>query len=453
MRDVLLITVDSLRADHLGCYGYERETTPVIDELAAGGHRFENAFAHACATRASFPSILTSTTALMYGGYERISAERTLLAEALPEAYQTGGFHSNLYLSAEFGYGRGFDHFFDSKPDPSGMARVKGAVKDRLDDDGWLYRVLASAVDTAEKEAGVSFGSAYVRADDITDRAIAWADRQQEGPRFCWTHYMDVHHPYRPPERHQRALGLDPVDEREATRLRRRMVEDPETLSADERDTLIDLYDAEIRFADAEIGRLVEHVREQWGEDTVVIVTADHGEALGEHGEFGHSQTFFDEVLSVPLVVDPATDSPAVHDEMIGLLDVTPTVVDYADGEQAASFRGHSLRQLLDAGEWPREHVVGDWSAENTGGGERRYAYRDRRWKYIERDGTGRLYDLDGDPDERTDVADDHPNECKRIDGILDDHRRAVAATADDLETVAMDETTKQRLRDLGYAE
>lgn len=111
MRDVLLITVDSLRADHLSAAGYERETTPCVDRLAANGHRFTSAFAHACATRASFPSILTSSTALMYGGYESLSENRTLVTEALPAAYRAGGFHSNLYLSAEFGYSRGFDAF------------------------------------------------------------------------------------------------------------------------------------------------------------------------------------------------------------------------------------------------------------------------------------------------------------------------------------------------------
>ena len=456
MRDVLFITVDSLRADHLSCYGYGRETTPAIDALAAGGHRFENAFAHACATRASFPSILTSATALMYGGYERVSENQTLLPEALLDAYRTAGFHSNLYLSAEFGYDRGFDRFFDSKTDPSQLARLKQVVKSRLDEDGALYRLLSGAVDTAEKEAGLSFGSAYVRADEITDKALAWAEKQSEGPRFGWVHYMDVHHPYLPPERHQRALGFDPVDEREAVRLRRTMVEEPENLTPDERETLIDLYDAETRFADTEIGRLVDSVRRNWGEDTMIVLTADHGEALGEHGRFGHSQTFFDEVLHVPLVVDPGTgaNEPKTHDEIVGLLDLTPTIVDYAGGTQSEAFHGHSLRPLLDGtGEWPREHVVGDWSAENTGEGEHRYAYRDRRWKYVERDGTGALYDLRSDPDEEADVAADHPDECERIEAILDDHRRTIVATDDDLSTVAMDETTKQRLRDLGYAE
>ncbi|WP_256687149.1 sulfatase [Halococcus qingdaonensis] len=455
MRDVLLITVDSLRADHLGCDGYERETTPAIDALAANGHRFANAFAHACATRASFPSILTSSTALMYGGYESLSENRTLVTEALPAAYRAGGFHSNLYLSAEFGYSRGFDAFFDSKSDPSPAARVKGAVEERLDEDGWLYGVLSRAVDTAEKEAGINVGSAYVRADEITEKAIDWAENERDGPRFLWTHYMDVHHPYRPPERHQRALGIDPVPEREAIRLRRKMIEAPDEITDDERRTLIDLYDAEIRFTDTEIGRLIERVRGMWGDDTMVIVTADHGEAFGEHGGYSHTQTFHDEMLHVPLIVSCGGDSRVTtHDELVGLADLTPTIVDYAGGEQANSFVGHSLHPLLDGeGDWPREHVVGDWADGNRGGGERRFAYRDRRWKYIER-GDGRvLYDLAADPGEHENVADANPEVCERLHSVLDEHRGRIAASADDLRTVEMNESTKKRLRDLGYAE
>ncbi|EMA49526.1 sulfatase [Halococcus thailandensis] len=455
MRDVLLITVDSLRADHLSAAGYERETTPCVDRLAANGHRFTSAFAHACATRASFPSILTSSTALMYGGYERLSENRTLVTEALPAAYRAGGFHSNLYLSAEFGYSRGFDTFFDSKSDPSPAARLKGAVEERLDEDGWLYGVLSRAVDTAEKEAGINVGSAYVRADEITERAIDWAESECDGPRFLWTHYMDVHHPYRPPERHQRALGVDLVPEREAIRLRRKMIEAPDEITDDERETLIDLYDAEIRFTDTEIGRLIEHVRETWGDDTMVIVTADHGEAFGEHGGYSHTQTFHDEMLHVPLIVDVGGDGSATtHDELVGLADVTPTIVEYAGGEQAESFVGHSLRPLLDGeGDWPREHVVGDWADGNRGGGERRFAYRDRRWKYIERGDGNVLYDLTADPGEYENVADGHPEVCERLRGVLDDHRERIAASADELRTVEMDESTKKRLRDLGYAE
>ncbi|ELZ19137.1 sulfatase [Haloterrigena salina JCM 13891] len=140
----------------------------------------------------------------MYGGYERISEDRTLISEAFDDAgYRTAGFHSNLYLSADFGYDRGFDEFYDSKTDPSATARLRQFVKDQLDSDGILYQTLARAFETAEETAGINVGSAYVSADEITDRALEWAESvATDGPRFLWVHYMDVHHPYVPPERH-----------------------------------------------------------------------------------------------------------------------------------------------------------------------------------------------------------------------------------------------------------
>jgi arylsulfatase A-like enzyme len=159
MRDVLLITVDSLRADHLGMYGYDRQTSPRIDQLASGSLVFDRAFAHACATRPSFPTILTSTYPEMYGGYEMISNNRTLLSEAFNTGgYQTGGFHSNLYLSADFGYSKGYDEFFDSKTDPSLTAKARQLVKAKIDEGSRLRQLLKRAFDATEKHTGVEVG-------------------------------------------------------------------------------------------------------------------------------------------------------------------------------------------------------------------------------------------------------------------------------------------------------
>jgi len=366
-------------------------------------------------------------------------------------------------------------------------ARAKQAVKERLDENGRLYQFLAGAVDTAEREAGVNVGSAYVLADEITDRALQWA-RSQAGAdsRFLWVHYMDVHHPYVPPARHQRPFRDEPIGEREAIQLRRKMVEDPDDLTATEHDALVDLYDAETRFADAEIGRLLSGVREAWGSDPLTIVTADHGEAFGEHGPYSHPNTFYDEVMAVPLVAslpDGAVDAGdgaaaaaekdkhgAVHDDLVGLLDVAPTLVDYAGGN-CGDFYGHSLRNLVEGGDWPRERVVGD----HEGGGERTVAIRTADRKFIRREPTGgsteesvmaagddrqrgagvyeELYDLGIDPGETTNIAAERPDERDRFREVAAEHLRVVAATDTDLDQVEMDEAAASRLRDLGYRE
>jgi len=454
--DLLLVTVDSLRADHVGCYGYGRPTTPVLDDLAEEGHQFRHAFAHACATRGSFPAILTSSYPLMYGGFERIASERTLISEALSE-HVSGGFHSNLYLSAEFGYGRGFEMLFDSRTDPSPVDRLKQFVRDRLDEGGWLYGVLAGAVDTAERQAGVNVGSAYVRADDLTDRALKWA-REHAGahrPRFLWVHYMDVHHPYVPPPEHQRAFRDQPVGERRAIQLRRKFVEN-QSLPDDERETVLDLYDAEIRFADAEFGRLLRGVRDAWDTDPVVLFTSDHGEAFGEHGRYSHPPIFYDEVMHVPLVADVGDSAGTTHDEMVGLLDVAPTLVDYGGADRPANFYGHSFRRLIEGEAWPRDRVIGNWEDD----GVRTYAVRTVDRKYISREGDlapgdidEELYDLAADPGETRNLIDDGPDERASFREIVADHRETIAETTTDIEAVEMDEQVKSRLRDLGYRE
>ena len=482
MTDLVFVTIDSLRADHVGAFGYDRPTTPTIDDLAASGHRFENAFAHACSTRPSFPSILTSSYPLMYGGFERLSPDRTIVSEALADAgYTNAGFHSNLFLSADFGYDRGWETYFDSKTDPSATARLRQAVKDHLDQEGRLFQFLARAFSAAERQAGVNVGAAYVVADDITDRVLEWVRSRaaRTGPRFLWVHYMDVHHPYVPPADYQRRFRNDPVEKREAVQLRRKMVENPDDLTAAKHETLVDLYDAEIRFADAEIGRLLRGVRDAWGSDPLTVVTADHGEAFGEHGPYSHPNNFYDEVQHVPLVVSLSGDRDGdgdtgeggqVHDELVGLMDVAPTLVDYADGTVPDAFDGYSLRPLLEDGEWVREEVIGD----HEGGSELTVAVRTRDRKYIRVESTDQtaepsvvaagdrsiegdvhegLYDLAADPGETENLAADRPEERAVFRETVAAHLRAVEDTRTDVGAVEMDEEVKSRLEDLGYRE
>lgn len=354
-RNVLLITVDSLRADHLGCYGYDRETSPTIDDLAASGHRFTNAFAHSGTTRTSFPAILTSSYALMFGGYDQVSTDRTLVSEVLSEGgYHTAGFHSNPFLSEEFGYARGFDTFYDGQGTTSLLGQLRQGVKRHLNPNGRLFQFLKRTFEATEKHAGVEIGSPYERADDLTDRAVAFLDGSGAEPTFLWVHYMDVHHPYIPPKRHQGAFRDDSVGDKRSTQLRRKMLESPAEITDEEQQTLIDLYDAEIRFTDEQIRRLLNHAEATLGEDTVILFTADHGEEFGEHGGYSHN-TIHDEGIHVPMVLVDGSDS-TVHDDLVGLLDVSPTVIDYAGLDAPDNYLGHSLRRIV-RGEIGRAHV------------------------------------------------------------------------------------------------
>jgi len=479
MRDIVLVTIDSLRADHVGWHGYDRETTPTLDRRATEARTFSNAFAHACSTRPSFPSILTSSYALQHGGFERLSEDRTTLAEVLSGAgYRTAGFHSNLYLSADFGYDRGFDTFYDSRTDPSPAAKARNAVKRHLDSDGLVYRTLQRAFNATEKRAGVEIGSAYVDAEDVTDLALEWieeAPTPRDSPRFLWVHYMDVHHPYVPPAEYQRRFRDESVSDRDAIQLRRKMLEAPDEVTERELDAIVDLYDAEIAYVDAEIGRLLDGVEANWGDDAVVAVTADHGEEFRDHGGFSHSATFYDEVLHVPFLLDDGVgssdpdehDADATHDDLVGLLDLAPTLAEYAGADRSDAFRGESLASMDDHS---RDAVIAEWADTSDDADEqsssspasqaqqdaddRRFAVRTDDWKIVRlEDGAERLFDLSSDPDERTNLVADQPDAAARLRDRLDDHERLLAASGEDMASVAMDEDVKERLRDLGYQE
>jgi len=448
MESVLLVTVDSLRPDHVGYHGYERETTPYLDSLADRASTFSNAYAHVGGTRYAFPSILTSVTPLMHGGHDRVAESQTPVAEVFRDAgYRTGGFHSNLFLSAERGYDRGFDTFFDSQADPSLATRLRSYARKNLRGTP-VYPLLQRAYDAAESAGGVNVGAFHVPADELTDRTIEWLDSAAgDEPVFCWVHYMDVHHPYLPPAATQRHFRDEPVGKQAAVKLRRKLVEQPDELTAAEFETVLDLYDAEIRRTDAEIERLVETARERL-DDLTVAVTADHGEHFLEHGYFSGARAS-DVKCHVPLLVEGWGDAGA-YDELVGLCDLPPTLLDAAGLDSPPSYQGETLGALVFDGEWSRTDVVGGW--EDDG---RTYVYRDRDWTFVERPGdrSDELYDLEADPGERENVVDEYPDRVRACRRRLDRHRDAVRATDTEVERVETDAATEERLRRLGYRE
>jgi arylsulfatase A-like enzyme len=454
MTNVVLVTIDSLRADHLGHYGYDRDTSPVIDSLAEDGLSFD-AYANASWTRASFPSIITSTYPLEYGGFEYLSDERTTVGETMRRAgHETAAFHSNLWLSRDYNYGRGFDHFYDSKSDPSLLARARTFVKLRLDDDGIIYRTLQKLYDTTEEKAGLDVGQTYKDAETITDEAIDWIG-SVDGDFFVWVHYMDVHHPYVPHEDASEELGLSmDVSEREAIRLRRKMLEEPDEITESEYQTLVDLYDNEIRYTDGQIGRLVEAARAHEGEDTAVVVTSDHGEEFREHGRFSHQPTMYDEVLHVPVIVEGgptlAEREEAGHQpEQVELLDIAPTVADLGGAAQPATYRGRSLLEAGGSG------VDVDVFSETWSNDEYKLAVRTDGWKYIwDRDSDSReLYDLENDAAETRNLVEEEPDRAETLRELVTDHLEELRATNESLPDVEMDAETEARLQDLGYLE
>lgn len=455
MPNVVLVTIDSLRADHVGAFGYHRNTTPFIDTLVERGIAFD-AFANSNWTRASFPSIITSTYPLEHGGFEFLSENRTTIGTAMSSAgFETAGIHSNVWLSAEYGYDRGFDYFYDSKSDPTLLSRLRTYLKQNLNHDGLVYRTLQYLYDRTEEQAGLDIGQTYKDAETVTDKAVQWLSGVEKDA-FVWVHYMDAHHPYVPHEQTYDDLDLGPPPtDREAIKLRRKMLEESEGVTDDELKELLALYDNEIRYCDRHVQRLYNAVKREFGiDDTAFVITSDHGEEFLDHGAFSHNPSMYDEVLHVPLVVEGAdrlglTHEKGKQDVLVELLDVAPTVCALGGVDSPETYRGRSVFERMDANE--DASII----SETNKGADYKLSLRAEGWKYIwDRDEeVTELYNLTTDPDERTNLVHEQRQSAQEARETLTEHLSRVSETNESLPRVQMDTETERRLKDLGYLE
>jgi arylsulfatase A-like enzyme len=315
---LLLISIDTLRADHLGAYRYDRPTSPSIDALAAGGALFERAYAPSSWTLPSHASMLSGASPYRHGAVTQrhaIRAEVPMLAERLRDhGYATAGIISAPFLGRRFGFARGFDVF-------------EQHAKRARDRDKAAFHA----------------------------RVLELVGELPRAPFFLFVHYFDVHGPYDPAPAFDRfraaarSEGDGNVDKVAA------LVEKGEVEAARaERDRLVDLYDGEILEMDAKISELLAAVRERTKGNVVAILTSDHGEEFFEHGGLRHGRTLYDEVLHVPLVVAGTGVSSGLRvDDQVSLLDVAPTLLELAGAPPIAESEGRSLAALLRAGAPP----------------------------------------------------------------------------------------------------
>jgi arylsulfatase A-like enzyme/Tfp pilus assembly protein PilF len=385
--NVLLVTIDTLRADHLGCYGDGRAATPTLDALAARGVRFATAVVHVPLTTPSHASILTGRTPLRHGVRDNgdfvLPESVPTVAEAFAKAgYRTAAFVSGFPLDRRFGLARGFETYDDHLPHGGDPRR-----------------------------------SAYVerRADATTGAALRWLDGAAE-PWFAWVHYFDPHAPYEPPA---------PFAERFADRP----------------------YDGEIAFVDAQLGALLRRLEPRL-DHTLVVATADHGESLGEHGEESHGVFLYDATLRVPLIVaGPGLPRGRLASPVARGIDVAPTLLGRAGLPMLPGVEGRSLEPAL-RGEAMSDAPAYAESlyARLRLGWAPLYAWRTATLKLIEAP-RPELYALDADAAERTDRAAERRETVEALRGEL----RAALATEPPAAAAAHSAEAAERLRALGY--
>jgi len=306
---------------------------------------------------------------------------------------------------------------------------------------------------------GLNPGNLILEADDITDMAIDWIDSTDGESNFLWVHYMDVHHPYHPPEEYQLEFRDSAVSKRRSVKLRRKMLENPHGFTDEELRTLIDLYDGEIRFFDHEARRLIDETKEKWGQDTVVGVTSDHGDEFLDHHGFSHYDTFYDELLHVPLVVDvgnKADTKTGAHEGLVSLVDIAPTLLDCADADIPDNFYGESLLRLTQGDEWNREYVIAENELDDGRWG---FGCRTSEWKYIvnghhpdsDTNVNEELYSIKNDPGETENVIDENEDVAYKMNNQIENHKRLIEKTDQEIQEVEVDERTERRLEGLGY--
>jgi arylsulfatase A-like enzyme len=435
--NVVLFMVDTLRADHLSAYGYTAITTPHIDALAHDGMRYANAFSQASWTRPSVATILTGLYPSSHGAMHKadiLPNRIETLAEVLQQGgYHTVGFANNANVSAAFNFQQGFDEYDYLAPDFFFHADEPAAQLA-------LYSVLRLVRERFFARY-VNVHNYYQPAEDVTARVRGWLDGRgtDARPFFAFVHYMDAHDPYM----------VHPFNGVGYARVAN---PNPSPAMAD---TLRKTYDGSIVYLDEHIGALLDDLRRRGlYENTLVILTADHGEEFQEHGGWWHGTTLYDEQVHVPLLLKPPGGGAGrVHEEMATSLDIAPTVIAAAKLTAPAEMQGHALP--LDGAAPPARQSV---FAEEDLEGNVLHAVRTPQWKLIVANpGNPRglqpeeLYSLAQDPGEKHDVVKSAAAEAEMMRAELGKSILEARAHAGASEQGGGDAATQERLRALGY--
>jgi choline-sulfatase len=395
-RNLLLVTIDTLRADHLGCYGYADIQTPTLDGLAQRGVLFENAVTTTPLTPPSHASMFTGLYPYQHGvrntgGFVLQSSSVTLAEMLQQQGWDTAAFVGASVLKKVVGLNQGFTLYDDEMPKPDARKQLR---------------------EEPERPAGA-----------VVDRAIHWLDtRSTDKPFFLWVHVFDPHIPYEPPAPYDKQYASHP-------------------------------YDGEIAYADHELGRLFEAVSKKApADDTLIAVLADHGESLADHGEYTHGVFLYDATLHIPfLLAGPGVPAKVRVKQQVRTIDLLPTLLALLGGAAPPNVEGTSLTPTFEGGEAPTEPSYHEtlFPKMNMGWAELR-AMRTNRWKYIHAP-RKELYDLVADPGETTNVIEQHKDEAARLEQELQQTALKGENGEEKVKAKMVDEKTMSQLKSLGY--
>ena len=394
--NVVVITIDTLRADHLGCYGYKQIHTPVMDALAADSTRFERAYTSVPVTLPSHTGIFTGTYPMLSGMHDfaanKLNPTQPTLASVLKEqGYTTGAVIGSAVLDSRFGLNRGFDFYYD-----------------HFD----FSRLQESNLEEMERPGNV-----------VADVTLDWLAKNYQKKFFLWMHLYDPHYPYHPPAPYAAEYQGHP-------------------------------YDGEIAFADSQVGRLISFLKEEGlYKNTLIVLSGDHGESLGEHGEQTHGFFIYNATLRVPLIVHmPGSAAGKSVAKLVNLADLMPTILQALKIEVPAQVQGHNLLPLMEAKDdearslyaetfLPRLHF--NWSELR--------AVETENYHFIDAP-KPELYDLSKDPGETQNLYSQKKAVAEEMHAKLAALIRQYSAGQELAQKTGLDPALMERLKSLGYA-
>lgn len=447
--NVVLIVLDTARADHFSHLGYPRNTSPYIDSLGTEGAVFEHAYAPACWTLPSHASLFTGLEPLEAGATSErlfLSESNITIAEILSEAgYDTAAFVCNSWVSKERGFAQGFEEFYE------------------------MWR----STYTKQVQAKVSKNEVAT-----TEKIKNWlGDRAQKNePFFAFVNLNCVHLPYRPPEPYLSDFLSSDYDKADITRISNIMsmwkhLAGEMVLTEHDYAIMRDLYDGEIAFADHCVKQMIERLRSlKLLDDTIVIITSDHGESLGEHGRIDHTLNMYETTLHVPLVIRYPKHFQAGRrvKKLVSLVDITPTLIDLCGAEYQLNTKGE-IRSLHREDMVNRPFVVATNERPLTGIAvmEKNFpdfdistidyrlgAIRAKDYKFLSNiGGSVELYDMNMDPHETNDISNTKPDIKNKLHHLLNSWRENLVSADDSSIFESQDQESLELLRSLGYIE
>jgi len=443
---VVLVSIDSLRADHVGCYGYARDTTPFLDRLAKEGVVFDTVVSSSSWTTPAHAALFTGLPDRVHGCFDEtrwLDGSRETVAEAFKRAgYRTVGFFSGPPLHPNFGFAQGFDTYHDCTTySKESLAFLRGE---------------------ATHEAIGNKPNTVVTNPEVLGAVRQWLEQARDDPFFMFIHLWDVHYDYVPPEPYDRLFDPDyrgPCTGRDVLRVDRR----PGDWSDRDVEHLKALYDGEIRWTDDTLRKIIDAVSRRFGtENTVIVVTSDHGEAFYEHGVHGHRMTLYGEEIRIPLIIryPPSVPRNARVSAMVSLLDVAPTLLELAGVKGLPDATGRSRVPLMRGASPPEPVEPAICELIDNKKKLHLFALRFPEWKAILdlETSSSRVFDLRRDPGEQHPLGEaDYPVAAAEIPRLyrrtctrlLELSRRLTVPTERD--TPPISAFTEAQLRALGY--